>query len=374
MYIYGINKFSQRIKISVMQGQIKNTTIKQIVLLLLIVLFLITILWNLSYFIPGFLGAVTLFVVFRDPYFKVIENRKWKPSLAALVFIFGFLVAFALPVYIAIAALIPMINQLLENPESIISSATQTIDYINTKFPDLSLSTATILEYLQKGLTIVPKILQSTASLFANIFAAVFILYFMLVKGRALEQIVSNNLPFHKPIKNVIWKETKTLIVSNALGLPLLALIQGIVACIGYWIFGVPNAVLWGLLTAFATAIPVIGTMVIWVPIVIYLLSLQSTGAAIGLSIYSLVAVGGVDNVLRMFFAKMFGNVHPLVTIFGVLLGIELFGLMGLVFGPVIISYLILLVKIYKVEFGGNGTINETTLSEPEITTNPAES
>jgi len=357
-----------------MQGQIKNTTIKQIVLLLLIVLFLITILWNLSYFIPGFLGAVTLYVVFRDAYFKVIEKRKWKPALAALVFIFGFLVAFALPVYIAIAALVPMINQLLENPESIISSATQTIDYINTKFPDLSLSTATILGYLQKGLTIVPKILQSTASLFANIFAAVFILYFMLVKGRALEQIVSNNLPFHKPIKNVIWKETKTLIVSNALGLPLLALIQGIVAYIGYWIFGVPNAVLWGLLTAFATAIPVIGTMVIWVPIVIYLLSLQSTGAAIGLSIYSLVAVGGVDNVLRMFFAKMFGNVHPLVTIFGVLLGIELFGLMGLVFGPVIISYLILLVKIYKVEFGGKSTIDETSLSEPENTTNPAES
>ena len=124
------------------------------------------------------------------------------------------------------------------------------------------------------------------------------------------------------------------MVVSNALGIPMLALAQGIIAVIGYWIFGVPSALIWALLTAFATVIPVIGTMIIWVPICIFLLASGHIGASVGLALYCFFAVGGIDNVLRLVFVKLFGDVHPLITLFGVLLGLELFGVIGLIFGP----------------------------------------
>ncbi|MBX9450254.1 MAG: AI-2E family transporter [Taibaiella sp.] len=353
-----------------MMSQIKNNVIKQVVLLLLIALLFISIIGNLSYFIPGMLGAVTLYILIRDWYFRLVEGKKWKPWLAALLFIFIFIIAIALPIYGTIVIMAPMFNKIVDQPDAIKEAAAKTIEYINTTVPQLELSTQKIVGYLERGLAFVPGVLQSTASLFANIFTALFILYFMLVQGRAMENLVATNIPLYKKNKNVLWLETKNMVVSNALGIPMLALAQGIIAVIGYWIFGVPSALIWALLTAFATVIPVIGTMIIWVPICIFLLASGHIGASVGLALYCFFAVGGIDNVLRLVFVKMFGDVHPLITLFGVLLGLELFGVIGLIFGPLMISYLILMIKIYKAEFSSEAKpkLLETLRSEEDET------
>jgi predicted PurR-regulated permease PerM len=135
-------------------------------------------------------------------------------------------------------------------------------------------------------------------------------------------------------------------------GIPVLALAQGLIALLGYWVCGVEGAVLWGLLTGLATVIPVIGTMIVWVPICIYLFAIGKPEYGIGLALYCLIIVGLADNVIRFLFLKRFGDVHPLITVFGVILGLNIFGMVGLIFGPLLMSYFLLLIKIYQVEFG----------------------
>lgn len=351
-----------------MQSSIKNNYIKQILMLILILFLVIVVLWKLKYFIPGALGAITLYIVLRKRYFRLVEDRGWKPWVASLLIIICLILTLALPIYGLIAILSPMFTDFLSNTDAIKASVLSTIDYINQKVPQANLSTDNILEYLQQWLTLIPTFLASTASVFANIFTALFILYFMLIKGRNLEQSVRENIPLYRKNRNELWEETRVLIVSNALGIPFLAVCQGLVALLGYWIFDVPHAALWALMTGLATVIPVVGTMVIWVPICIYLLSVGQVGNAVGTAIYCLIAVGGIDNVLRLLFVKKFGDVHPLITIFGVLLGLEIFGIMGLIFGPLLLAYVILLIKIYKVEFGNGDLVGDAA---PPLTTLP---
>lgn len=335
-------------------------------MLLIILVLLITIVWNLSFFIPGFLGAITLYILVRDRYFQMVEDRGWKRWVAASVIILFYGISLALPFYGTVAILSPMVEKLADDSDALRDSLERTIVFLNSKIPELDLSTEKIYRYLQSGLTLVPDILRSTANIFANILTAFFILYFMLVQGREMERVIINNLPLYNKNKNVLWLETKNMVVSNAIGIPLLALAQGLFAFAGYWYFNLPAAGLWALLTAFSTVIPVVGTMVVWVPVSIYLIASGSPTDGLLLAIYCFIVVGGVDNLLRIFFVKIFGDVHPLITIFGVLLGLELFGLVGLIFGPLMLSYFILMIRIYKAEFGGKYTLLENPRIDEE--------
>jgi predicted PurR-regulated permease PerM len=108
---------------------------------------------------------------------------------------------------------------------------------------------------------------------------------------------------------------------------------------------------MWGFLTGIFAFFPIIGTMMIWVPLVVYLFSQGMNVQASGLMIYSLIITGNVDYLARVTLMKKIGNVHPLITIFGVIIGLQLFGFMGFIFGPLIFSYFIVLIKIYAHEF-----------------------
>lgn len=151
------------------------------------------------------------------------------------------------------------------------------------------------------------------------------------------------------------------MIKANAIGIPLLAIIQGIIATIGYWIFGVKDFALWGFLTGVFSMVPIVGTAVIWLPLTAFLFATNQNGNAVGLLIYAVVLITNIDYVVRLTLLKKFMDMHPLITVFGVIIGIGLFGFWGVIFGPLLISYFIILVKIYMNEFGkANFTVDET--------------
>jgi predicted PurR-regulated permease PerM len=91
--------------------------------------------------------------------------------------------------------------------------------------------------------------------------------------------------------------------------------------------------------------------MIVWVPLVLYLFATGEVTAATWLTFYSFIITGNVDYLARMTLMKRMGDVHPLITVIGVIAGLNLFGFMGLVFGPLLVSYFIILVKIYISEF-----------------------
>jgi predicted PurR-regulated permease PerM len=127
--------------------------------------------------------------------------------------------------------------------------------------------------------------------------------------------------------------------------------IQGLVGALGYGIFGVKEFGLWGFITGVCSIIPVIGTGLVWIPLTVYLFSVGNNLQGFGLAMYSIIVLSNIDYIARITILKKIGDVHPLITILGVIVGLSMFGFLGVIFGPLLISYFILLVKIYRNEF-----------------------
>jgi predicted PurR-regulated permease PerM len=219
-------------------------------------------------------------------------------------------------------------------------------------FTGMEILTDQNLATIQSGLTdFIPTFLNSTANILMNLLVMVFVLFFILVSGKEMEKGIHSFLPLSEKSIDELGKETVHMVRANAIGIPLISIIQGITAMIGYWIFGLKDWVMWGFLTGIFAFFPIVGTMLIWLPLVIYLYSQGLNWQATGLLIYSLIVTGNIDYLARITLMKKIGDVHPLVTIFGVIVGLKLFGFMGFIFGPLIFSYLIILVRIYSFEF-----------------------
>lgn len=330
-----------------------NNRLRQIILLLIIILLAVLLLQQLYIFLPGFLGAITLYILFRESYYGLTIKKKWNKTLTALLFITVSIIAIAIPLYFSIMLLTDKVSALVSNPMELIMDAKIVGQKIYDKTGFQILSEENIAAFQKKATTIVPAILNSSANLLSNFAIMFFLLYFLLKSGRETEKFLDRFIPLKDENIDLLGNETKNMVKANAIGIPVLAVIQGIIAALGYWIFGVKDFMLWGFLTGICSMIPVVGTAIIWVPLVLYLYAINKTGPALGLLIYAAVVITNIDYVARLTILKKLMDVHPLITIFGVIVGIGLFGFWGVIFGPLFISYFIVLVKIYINEFGG---------------------
>lgn len=181
-----------------------------------------------------------------------------------------------------------------------------------------------------------------------NMFVLVFVLYFMLIGGKKMEQYVNELLPFNETNTQEIVHEINMIVRSNAIGIPLLAVIQGGVAMLGYWIFDAPNILFSGFLTGFASIIPMAGTALVWIPIAVYMALIGNWFQAIGLVIFGSLVISQLDNLIRFVIQKKMADIHPLITVFGVVIGLSLFGFMGVIFGPLLLSLFFLFVNMFK--------------------------
>ena len=337
-----------------MDKSLFSKRIIQVLVLLLIILIAVLLIGQLYIIIPGLLGAVTLYILSRGYYFKLIFKKKWKKGWTAMMFILFYLVIISLPIYLSVNLVSPKINQIVQNQAQIVAKMQKVAETISVKTGIKVLSPDNIKNVTQKISGMVPKLLSGTATTLANLFMMFFLLYFLLVGGRDMEKNLHNIIPLKPHNVDILAGETKMMIKANALGIPIICVVQGIFASFGYWIFGMDDWGLWGFVTGVFAFFPLVGTMIIWVPIMLYLFSQGLTWPAVGLGIYSLVVTGNVDYVARISFMKKIGDVHPIITVLGVIVGLNLFGFIGLIFGPLLISYFMILVKIYVNEFSDN--------------------
>lgn len=339
--------------------QISNHTINQIMLITIIVLACLLIFKSLSYYLPGFLGAITLYIIFRNIYFKLTEQKGWNKVAVALLFILLSLVFLVFPAWALIDYLIPGISSFLGNTEDIVNKFNQVKEFIKDKplLEYIDLSDEALLGFLQNLTKYLPGVINSVAEVLINMIVAFFVLYFMLVQGKKMEATLETFFPFSEESRNELWNEINLMVRTNAIGIPILGVCQGLVAIIGYYIFDVNNPVLWGIVTGVATVFPFLGTMAVYLPICIVAFATGDTSNAVWLTLYCFFLVGGIDNVLRFTILKTLGNVHPLITVFGVLFGLSIFGMLGLIFGPLIISSISVLFKVYRNEYGGKRNV-----------------
>ena len=333
------------------EKQIDSVVIKQVALILLICILVGLICWNLALFIPSLLGAVTLYIVCRKYNDYLVEEKKWKPWLAATAIMLASLIILILPVYFIVDMLVAKMGNAQVYMEKFNVFLEKIHQFIYQKVGFDILSKENINKVSNFAGNFSTKALSTTVNTFTVIVSMYFILYFMFVRSHVFERIIARAIPFKRANTQLLGDRFRRLVMANAIGIPVVAIGQGAVALIGYWIFGAPSPMLLFALTAVASMLPVVGAAIVYAPVSIFMIAEGNTAPGVGILLYGLIVVGLTDNLLRFTLLKKLEDIHPLVTVFGIILGLNLFGFMGLVFGPIMMSITVLLIQVYRDEF-----------------------
>ena len=328
-----------------------NQKTKQVIFLILLVTLTTVAILELSAYLPGLLGAVAFYILSRENYFQLIYKKKWKKGRAAGLFIVYYILLIGLPLYLAAILLSPRISAFVSNPSTILNTVNNVLMVVQHKIGFSISSENSISNAVNKLGTMIPSLFNSTANLIANLAIMLFLLYYMLYAGAAIEKMLVRIIPLKDENIKLLAAETKTTIKANAIGIPLLSIIQGATATLGYLIFGVKDVALWGFLTGLFSFFPIVGSALIWLPLCIYMYASGNTNMAIGLTFYSVIVTSNIDYFARITIMKKLGDVHPVITMLGIIVGLNLFGFIGLIFGPVIVNYIVVLFHIYMNEF-----------------------
>jgi len=179
-------------------------------------------------------------------------------------------------------------------------------------------------------------------------FIVVFVFFFGLRDGKKVVEYVRSLSPFEKETAERFFRQFKDITNSVLLGQLVVGVIQGLIAGIGYFIFGVPYVLFLTLLTIFVGIIPLIGPWLVWIPVNIYLFLTGRTGAAFGLLIYGLIAISWLDTLIRPLIVSKKTEINSAIVIIGMIGGLFVFGVLGLILGPLILGYVLLVVDIYR--------------------------
>ena len=302
-------------------------------------------------FMGGILGACTIYIMVRDQMLYLTQKKKIRKSVTAIILLIEAILCFLVPLSLAVWLLISKLQTVNVDTATFVDTITNLADWIRrkTEYDLLSKENISSIASILPG---IGQFLMGGISSFAvNLFVLVFVLYFMLIGGTKMEQYIYELLPFSDSNKKHVMNEINMIVRANAIGIPLLAIIQGAIATLGYYLFDAPSALLFGFLTCFATVIPIVGTTLVWFPLAAYMAISGDWPHAIGLLLYCGLIVTNIDNLIRFILQKKMADTHPLITIFGVVIGLSLFGFMGVIFGPLLISILILCVNIFKEQY-----------------------
>ncbi|MCD8193590.1 MAG: AI-2E family transporter [Tannerellaceae bacterium] len=317
--------------------------------LIVIILLLGTIIFfKLIPFLSGILGAITIYMLVRGQMFYLTEVKNFRRGLAAGLILLESILCFLVPLGLAVWMILYQIQHMDLDINEVVLWAEHMADEIETK-TGYNLLNKSNLSSLISSLPTFGQMLAGSVSGFAlNMAVLVLVLYFMLTGSRQMEAFIYDIIPFSDEDKPHIMHEVNVIVRSNAIGIPVLAVIQGAIALGAYIIFKAPSPYIMALLTCFATIIPVVGTGLVWVPLALYMGISGDWLHALLLVLFGAIVISNVDNLIRFMLQKSLADIHPLITILGVFIGLPLFGFMGIIFGPLLLSLFMLCVRLFK--------------------------
>ena len=222
-------------------------------------------------FMGGILGACTIYIMVRDQMLYLTQKKKIRKSVTAIILLIEAILCFLVPLSLAVWLLISKLQTVNVDTATFVDTITNLADWIRrkTEYDLLSKENISSIASILPG---IGQFLMGGISSFAvNLFVLVFVLYFMLIGGTKMEQYIYELLPFSDSNKKHVMNEINMIVRANAIGIPLLAIIQGAIATLGYYLFDAPSALLFGFLTCFATVIPIVGTTLVWFPLAAYM-------------------------------------------------------------------------------------------------------
>ncbi len=325
-----------------------------------IVITLILVLLYLSYriiapFIVPLLGAAVVAIAVYPLYKKIHKktNKKTISSLLVILLIFIFI----------IIPLIFFTNRLLDETISLYNTASALeLEGFSNNLKEITGLDINFERHIKESIQEISNIfILSSASLletlvrgFLNFFIFFFTLFFFLKDGRRFVNKLRKFLPIRDDLEKKLFKEINNVIRGLLSGILIVAILEGIVAFIGFYLFNIPNPLIWSFVILLAAYFPIIGPATVYVPAAIYLAIIGDITNAIFLLIYSFGLISYLDNIVK---PKMMGrgsNINPMIILLGVLGGISFMGIPGIIVGPLILSILFVIYRIYEEENATN--------------------
>lgn len=201
-------------------------------------------------------------------------------------------------------------------------------------------STNSLMNYLSE-------LILNFPSIVLHLFVVFFTFFFVLRDKELLIEYIRSLLPFSKEVEKKLFESSKGITISVIYGQIIVGVIQGLIAGIGFFIFSVPNALLLTLLAILGGIFPIIGTFIVWVPVSIYLFIGGNTFQAMGVLLFGIFS-SSIDNILRPIIISRRTRIHSSLILIGMVGGIFTFGILGLILGPLILAYLMIILEIYR--------------------------
>jgi predicted PurR-regulated permease PerM len=329
----------------------------------IIVGILITIIFWLSFLvlkpiiIPIIFGL--LFAYIFDPIFKRINKVFKNRTLSAAILMLLIVLVFIIPLIYFTPVLIQQMFLIFDEIKKvdlaqIISTFLPFLELDSTSYSILTnlnnLPGRAVNNIVDSLLTVIVNL----PSLILKMAVFLFTFFFTLRDSHKLKEYASEVSPFSKATETKFLKEFRGITNSVILGQVLIGIIQGLCLGLGLWVLGVPNIILWTIITSLLSIIPVVGPSVVWVPMSLFLFLKGDSTKGIILVMYGGLFVSSIDNVLRPYFLSKSSHLPIVISLIGTIGGLYFLGIIGLVIGPLILAYALIIIELYK-----NGNFDE---------------
>lgn len=297
--------------------------------------------------------VLSLFLVYLfHPVHTRLKHRLSNDLLSAALITIGVMLITVIPLFLLVNLLVT---------EAFVIYETVNIESITSYLAQISSSQLAVYapQMIEKVVVFITNAITNfiitVPEKIVGIFIVILGLFFGLKDGDRLIERIELFMPVTKDYRERIIKRFRETMDSVVYGSILVGILEGIIATIGFYIFGVPTPLLWGFVTAVFALLPFVGPMAIWLPLTLYLYFTGHQASAIGLAVYSIILLTLLlDNLLKHYIIARKGKIHPLISLLGVIGGIGLFGITGIVLGPFLLTLFILVVEI---AFGGKNEV-----------------
>lgn len=309
-------------------------------------------------FIYPLVLAIVIATIFYPLHVRILRKVKDRAGIAALLSTLSIIAVVMLPLSLLGTQIFKEAGSLYvfltsaEGNQIITSGTSHSLEALRETFPALRDVSINVNQYARDFLS---WLLPYWGALFSNIlkilmstFIFLISLYYLFKEGHKVRDHLIEISPLEDQYDGVIFEKVGRAINSVVKGNLIVAMVQGALASIGFLIFGIPSAILWGSVAAIAAIIPGFGTALVVIPALVYLFLAGHMVAFFGLMIWGVVAVGLVDNILGPHLVEKGIQIHPLLILLSVLGGLAFFGPMGFLLGPIILSLLFTLAQIYS--------------------------
>jgi predicted PurR-regulated permease PerM len=316
--------------------------------------------WALWPFSTGLMGALVLYVVFL-PFFQALRRHGLRPGVAAGIVVLAALV-------LVVGPGVSFIGLIANEAQSMATGVLQSpllgrLRELRVGPYDIGAQIETLGSQVvswagSSALSVVGTATRVGIQLTISFFG----LFYLLLAPDGAWRAVRPFIPFSSASAEILRERFRDVTFSTLIGTGLTASVQGLLVGVAFWAAGLANAVFWGVVTIIVAILPVVGSGLIWGPGALALALAGRYGWAIALTVWGIVVVGNVDNIIRPFVFRRWARIHPFITVIGAFAGIAWFGLLGLLIGPLAISYFFELIRMYKAEY-----LKEEDEEEPAI-------